>query len=157
MITWAFSLVSPTSAWLLLGNILHFCLLWLSGDSPLNCYILFVCSPSNVNQDLQHAVRASHVVTGYIGQAVRESMLRAALRGFAWKGGGSAPVAVKGASTHGTEAKRTYMTQVHTCALSGYWGQHRFILFFLNNSRTPGPGSVEGYVAMSKTTLSRLT
>ena len=26
-----------------------FCLLWLSGKSPLNCYFFF-CSPSNVNQ-----------------------------------------------------------------------------------------------------------
>ena len=24
-------------AWLLLGNVLHFCLLWFSGKSPLNC------------------------------------------------------------------------------------------------------------------------
>ena len=39
-----------SNSWLLLGNILHVCLLWLSGKSPLNCF--FFCSPSNVNQEL---------------------------------------------------------------------------------------------------------
>ena len=39
---------------LLLGNILHFCLLWFSGGNPhpLNCpKNPFVCSPSKVNQE----------------------------------------------------------------------------------------------------------
>ena len=27
----------PNPTWLLVGNILHFCLLWVSGKSPLNC------------------------------------------------------------------------------------------------------------------------
>ena len=36
------------NAQLSLGNILHFCLLWFSGKSPLN---LNLCCPSNVNQE----------------------------------------------------------------------------------------------------------
>ena len=28
---------SMLHSWLLLGNILHFCLLWFSGKFPLNC------------------------------------------------------------------------------------------------------------------------
>ena len=28
---------SQAKAWMLLGNIFHFCLLWFSGNSPLNC------------------------------------------------------------------------------------------------------------------------
>ena len=39
-------------SWLLLGNIFHFCLFWLSGKSPLLCYKLNCCSPSSVDQAL---------------------------------------------------------------------------------------------------------
>ena len=42
--------VKVTPSWLLFGDILHFCLLWFTGDSRLNCYKLDCCSPSNVNQ-----------------------------------------------------------------------------------------------------------
>ena len=44
------SVLLPPTTWLLLGNILHLCLL-CSGKSPLNCYNMIFCSPCNVNQD----------------------------------------------------------------------------------------------------------
>ena len=40
--------------WLSLGNISHFCLLWFSRKSPLNCCKITHFSPSNVNQDQSH-------------------------------------------------------------------------------------------------------
>ena len=41
----------PGSTWLLLGNILHFCLLWFSGGNPhVTGKNHVCCSPSNVKQ-----------------------------------------------------------------------------------------------------------
>ena len=59
------------NSWFLLGNILHFCSLWFSGKSPLNCKKCFFCSPSNVNQDLEpHPMQRTTHETPLFGDAL---------------------------------------------------------------------------------------